>query len=444
MLELPDLPARPQAAPPDWRRMAREFDRYVTDRAQHVMFETPEGHTAFTAFLEGQEYGTRRHELTAFGPLVLGKALLGDDVRAFAPSLAMFFDEEQGIFLNRPGSPREEAREEWWYLMNINALAAHLVRVALIEDARFVGYWQQSAATLVELAHRVEYDFNTQGYDFSARAPWTDRDIFRQPDTIAAYAYLMLLASTVFPNPVYLEEARTAMRKYLAFPANPWYEIPSAGMGVAAAAHLLALGDEVDVARALRFALDPRAALALGVWGGEEVNGLMRGWRHSAPESVYSMESMVLLPYLLPAVRKVPALAREVGKYALHAAANARLFYSGNTPHESRPDLSPWVAYERLYQDYGGQSPYAAGDFAGHKSIYGGGYVLWWGALIRPTSDAHILRLDLTRSDFLDRRAPPTFLLYNPYPEQRRVTIQPGGAPLAVPAGDALVVTTDF
>ena len=313
VFDLPGLPGRPQAPPIAWGSLAEDFARFVLDPANQVRFTTPDGHTAFTAFLEDRAYNTNRHELTAFGPTVSGLALLGKDVRPLAGSLRMFFDPAERIFLNSPGQPRVE----WWYLCNINAMAAHLVLLALPNDAEFLQYWHAAARRLIELARRINYDFNHQGYDFRAEAPWTDRDIFRQPDTIAAYAYLMLLAYTRFEEAVFLSEAQTAMARYLAPPENPWYEIPSGAMGVACAAHLRALGVPVDLERAVQFALDPQAGLVVGSWGAQEVNGLVRGWRYSEPESAYSMESLVLLPYLLPAVRRSPGLARVVGKYAL-------------------------------------------------------------------------------------------------------------------------------
>ncbi|RPJ49663.1 MAG: hypothetical protein EHM21_06555, partial [Chloroflexi bacterium] len=352
--DLPGLPNRPKVPPLDWEGLSGKLARFVMAPANRVRFTTPEGNTAFTAFLEDRNYGTRRHELTAFGPVILGLALLGEDVRPLAGSLGMFFDPAERIFLNSPGQPRVE----WWYLFNINALAAHLVLLTLPEDETWLLHWRQAAGRLVDLAHRMDYDFNQQGYDFAAEAAWTERDIYRQPDTIAAYAYLMLLAYSRFGDAIFYAEALAAMERYLAFPENPWYEIPSGAMGAACAAQLRGMGAPVDVERAVQYALDPRAGMVLGTWGAEEVNGLVRGWHHSQPESAYSMESLVLLPYLLPVARKAPELARVVGKYALNAAANARLFYTGFTPHESRADLPAPVAYERLYQSFDGLSPY--------------------------------------------------------------------------------------
>ena len=135
----------------------------------------------------------------------------------------------------------------------------------------------------------------------------------------------------------------------------------------------------MNVHKALDWLLDPEAALAIGAWGGQEVNGLARGWRYSERNSVYSMESLMILPFVLPVLRYMPEYAADIGRYALNVAANARLFFSPYMQGcESRPDLTTAVAYERLLETHGPCSPFATGDFQGHKSVYGGAYALWW------------------------------------------------------------------
>ena len=140
--------------------------------------------------------------------------------------------------------------------------------------------------------------------------------------------------------------------------------------------------------------------MATGRWGGREVNGLMAGFCTEPANQTYSMESMVTLPYLLPALRFRPELAGEVARYALNVAANMRLFYPEYLPREnqSRPDLPPMFPYERLSKEEKGHSPYATGDFAGHRSIYGGAYVMWLDKMIEPQGDPWLLRWDLSNN----------------------------------------------
>jgi hypothetical protein len=216
------------------------------------------------------------------------------------------------------------------------------------------------------------------------------------------------------------------MDRYLDFAANPWYEIPSGAMAAMAAAELETMGHPVNSKKAFDFVFDSKASLmATGRWGGCEVNGLMAGFRTEPAGQVYSMESMVVLPYLLPAVRYHPELAEQVARHALNVTANLRWFYPEYLPRESqsRPDSAPMIPYERLSREEKGHTPYATGDFAGHRSIYGGAYVMWLDKMIQPQGDPWLLRWDLAKTNFLDHDLPPAFLYYNPGPARKRVVI---------------------
>lgn len=310
--------------------------------------------------------------------------------------------------------------------MNVNALAAGVVRRHLSGDPASLARVKSSAERLIALAHQVGYDFNDQGYRFDAGAPWTQQDIYRQPDTIGGYAYLQLLAYQMFGASRYLAEAKEGLRRYLSFPGNPWYEVPSGAMACLAAARLSVTDASIDVARALGFVLDPGGhPLQTGRWGGEEVGGLMAGFRTEPAGEAYSMESLVTAGYLLPVLRYRPEFAPVVGRYVLNAAANMRLFYSDCIPadHQSRPELTSAVPYERLTRTLEGKSPYASGDFGSHRSIYGGAYALWWGELVKPAGDSDILQMNVALSDFLEERRYPTYAYYNSHGEPRPVAL---------------------
>ncbi len=420
------LPNRPRQQPINWQYQAQEFDRFVGDDANGVMYRDPRGHLAFTAFLKGDHYGTMRHELVTFGPIALGKSLRGGDISHLLPTLEGYFSSRFAVFMNGPG----DERCELWYLMYVNALAVHLIRRYVRAQPHWLGLWRQSAAALRTMAQTLHYDFNHQGYDFAAGRGWTDRDIYRQPDALGGYAYLMLMTYRLLGDRTYLDEAQYALGRYLAEPHNPWYEVPDGALAAVAAAWFAGHGDPIDVNKALTWLLDPQAALATGTWGGQEVNGLARGWRYSERNSVYSMESLMILPFVLPVLRYRPEYAADLGRYALNVAANARLFFSPYMQGcESRPDLTPAVAYERLLETRGPCSPFATGDFQGHKSVYGGAYALWWGALVQPTEDPYILQIDVAATDFLTGYSFPTYLYYNPWEEQRTVRVPVGSAP---------------
>ena len=290
------LPVRPTEDPLPWRSIADSFDAFIRDPVNKVMIQRPDGKAGFVSALEGKTDGG----LTTFGPILLGKMLRGDDVTELVPSLAGYFSEEYGIYLDGVGA----TLCEYWYLMNINALAAGMVRHSLSSDPMWTSRLRRSLDRLVKLAKQINYDFNDQGYDFKAAKPFTAKDIFRQPDCIAGYGYLMLFGHEFFRDADYLNEARTALTRYQSFSKNPWYEVPSGAMGSLAAARLSTVDATIDFHKALSFVFDPRIALMhTGTWGGKEVNGLMSGFSTEPPDQVYSMESMVVLPYVLPTLR---------------------------------------------------------------------------------------------------------------------------------------------
>jgi hypothetical protein len=72
------------------------------------------------------------------------------------------------------------------------------------------------------------------------------------------------------------------------------------------------------------------------------------------------------------------------------------------------------IPCEQLSREEKGQSPYATGDFVGHRSIYCGAYVMWLDKMISPQGDPWLLRWNLTATNFLDRDLCPAFLHYIP------------------------------
>jgi hypothetical protein len=413
------LPDRPQERPLDFHALANAFDAYVMDPAHGLNSRAKDGRQVFPSALEGEQDGG----LTTYGPMAIGKELRGEGLDGLAISLKGYFSEPYGLFLDGAGA----TLCEYWYMMNVTAMAYGLIRLRFGHDAEWMARVERSATSLKAMAQQLRYDFNSQGYDFAKGAAFTNHDIYRQPDAVGGYSYVMLLAWKLTGKEFCLAEAKTGIDRYLSFAANPWYEVPSGAMATLAAARLEALGYPTNTKKALGFVLDSQASLmATGRWGGHEVNGLMAGFRTEPAGQTYSMESMVTLPYLLPAVRFLPELAGEVARFALNLAANLRWFYPEYLPREnqSRPDLPPMFPYERLSREEKGHSPFATGDFAGHRSIYGGAYVMWLDKLVQPQGDPWLLRWDLAKTNFMDPELPPAFLYYNPLPSERRITVE--------------------
>jgi len=414
------LPARPEEKPLDFHALANAFDAWVMDPAHALYTVAKDGRKVFPSALEGEQDGG----LTTYAPMALGKELRGEGLEDLARSLKGYFSEPYGLFLDGAGA----TLCEYWYLMNVTAMAYGLIRLRFEKDAEWLERVEKSATRLKGMAQQLKYDFNSQGYDFAKGAAFTNHDIYRQPDAVGGYSYVMLLAWKLTGKEIFLAEAKVGIDHYLEFAKNPWYEVPSGAMATLAAARLEAMGHPAKARKALGFVLDSKIGLmAAGRWGGREVNGLMAGFCTEPANQTYSMESMVTLPYLLPAVRFRPELGAEVARLALNVASNIRWFYPEYLPSEnqSRPDLPPMFPYERLSREEKGHSPYATGDFAGHRSIYGGAYVMWLDKMIQPQGSPWMLRWDLGKTDFMEPDLPPAFLYYNPWPDEKRVTVVP-------------------
>jgi len=424
---LKDVPKIPSTSPPDWQFLAKRVNNFLTNPANGALKTDAQGVKYFRTVVE--EEG---RELITLGCVVAGKILRGDDVREFTPALGAFYNREYGLFLNNIG----QRGIEYWYLMDLTALAGAIIRLALSRDAAILEMWENSVNRIMRMARQIGYDFNAQGYQFDKGTPFTGDPTYRQPDAIAGYAYVMLLAYGLLKKQEYMDEAVNALTRYQAFETNPWYEIPSGAMGVLAAARLNALGHSFDLRKMLEWVFDHKCgAMHVGRWGEYEMNGLMIGWRGWTREQArgvaFSMETMIVLPYVLPVVRYDPRFARAIGKYAVNVITNAKRFFSDYVPKaaQSRPEADPAIPYERLCSSHVGHPLFADGDFAGHKSVYGGGFALWWGAIIDTTEHEFIFRLDAAKTDFLTSVKYPTYLYYNPYVIAKTVAIDVGTAP---------------
>ena len=419
---MPDHPALPV---PDYLVLAEGFREALINPNNHILRYGNNGHPIFGAYVHSTS-----NEMVTWGILAVGEWLSGRDAAWIGVTYPDFFVQETGLYMNSPGG----MTSEYWYLFYVHALAGAVMCTIFPEDAAARGRMASSADALVKMTGHISYDFNDQGFRFGGYTPFTNRDEYRQPDSIAGYAYQMLFAALRADRPEYLRESVEALEKYQLFTDNPWYEIPNGSAGLMAAAWLNSHGHAMDVKKIAGWVFDhTQGPLQTGRWGDEEVDGLMMGWRgdtrQAAMDSAYSMETLMPLQFLLPSVRYCPDLADAVGKWARCVLSNFPLFYGrGTVPlYETRPDLTPAVPYERLVRDLDGHSPAACGDFAGHRSVYGAGYLSWLAALARPTTDADIFALDLSLTDWLTGDKYPVFLLRSASGSDKTVAFTPAG-----------------
>ena len=142
-----ELPDRPKELPLDFHALADAFDAYVMDPSHGVNLRAKDGRQVFTSALEGTEDGG----LTAYGPMALGKEFRGEGLDGLAASLKGYYSDQYGLFLDSNGA----TLCEYWYLMNVTALAYGLIRLRFAKDAEWLTRVERSAARLKEMARQA-------------------------------------------------------------------------------------------------------------------------------------------------------------------------------------------------------------------------------------------------------------------------------------------------
>ncbi len=417
---MPDFPALPV---PALHELNERFRTALMDPRNHILRHDGQGNPIFGAYI-----GSDSNEMITWAIITLGEWFSGRDATWLTSTWPTFFSERAQVYMNSPG----EIECELWYLLYVNTLCG-AVQQTLFRDAPEVRQrFAASADSLCRMAKALDYNFNHQSFRFDVMEPRTYKPQYRQNDSSGGYAYNMLFAALHADRPQYMEESLRAIHIYERMPSNPWYEIPNGSAALMAAAWLDAHGQNVNVERIAGWLFDHEAGpLQIGSWGGEEIDGLMMGWfgntRAHALSSAYSMETFMPLQFFLPAVRYCPQLADAVGKYVRCMLSNFQLFYArGSKPlYETKPELDASIPYERLAYERDGHIPAATGDFHGHRSIYGSGYLMWLEAMARATSHPDIFALDLSITDWLAEDRYPVYLLRNPFDEPRTVTFSP-------------------
>lgn len=417
---MPDHPALPV---PALHELNERFRSALLDERNRILRYDDSGNPIFGAYI-----GSDSNELITWSIITLGEFFSGRDASWLTSTWPTFFSSQAQVYLNSPHS----VECELWYMFYANTLCSAIQQTLFRNDPVARNRFAASADALCRMARALDYNFNHQSFRFDTMEPRTYKPQYRQPDSSGGYAYNMLFAALHADRPQYMEESLRAIRIYESMPSNPWYEIPNGSAALMAAAWLDAHGHPRDINRVAGWLFDhDLGPLQIGKWGGEEIDGLMMGWfgdtRAQAMASAYSMETFMPLQFFLPAVRYCPQLADAVGKYVRCMLSNFQLFYArGSRPlYETKPELDASIPYERLEYERHGHIPAATGDFHGHRSIYGSGYLMWLEAMARPTSDPDIFALDLSLTDWLADQRYPVYLLRNPFDKAREVTFTP-------------------
>ena len=220
--------------------------------------------------------------------------------------------------------------------------------------------------------------------------------------------------------------------------ANPFYETLGF-FGPPLAARMNAeLGRNYSTGKHLNWIFSPGSdarpgwGCESGHWGNYDAYGLI-GSTTDTSGYAFSMNSYTAAGLIAPVARYEPQYARLLGRWLLHVAANANLFYPDTLPTNMQSSAA-WVqqtgvksiSYEGV-RHLGATTPYATGDATepiqdlNPYGAWGSGYMA---ALFQTSNVPGILQIDCLATEAFPPPAFPTFLLYNPYAVAKQVTFE--------------------
>lgn len=459
----------------DWHEITLEFDKYVFNHSLTGEFlpliwlddnrrnfdQTTFGlYTAIGDVRQGKDInnGEFHEAINSLGAL-LGAGLVGIDKTNqdgfnYVKMVQNYFNSENGWNIMMNNTTPEVAHlgggygRDWWYDLFPNMLYYAICDV-------FPGV-ERSDSLLLIIAEQIlkadsvlDGNYHFSFFDYSSMEGKQSHIPF-QEDAAAAHAWILLAAYEKFGDVRYLNGSHSALTALLTQTESRFYEILMP-FGAYVAARLNAEHNtNYDVKTILDWtfegthAADGRHGWGVIVdrWGDFDVSGLVGSWSHDGGYA-FLMNTFATAWPLVPMVRYAPEYAVAIGRWMLNAANASRLFY----PHEI-PDENQWlperkaitrnvIAYEGLKKtDHLNNpalvnvSPVAIGDgplwaegqpYETVFSLYGSAYVGIFGSIIEETNVDKILKINCLATDFYRNDAFPTWLIYNPYDENKTI-----------------------
>lgn len=460
----------------DWNAMALNFDKTVFDfktSGDHwpLVWWDSTGHNfkqpvvgVYTA-IDDQRQGTHNkgmfHEALANMGAALGATLVGVDKSNsgglnYVGMLKNYFNKETGWNIMMNNTCPEVALlgggygRDWWYDVYPNVLF-YAVYDKYPNEPGFADIAHTIAEKFCGADSILNGNYDYSFFDYGKMKPMKN-DICMQQDAAAGHAYVLYAAYKKFNDPRYLKAAKNALSALEKQPANTYYEVFMPFAAYTAARLNAEQGTNYDVQKFLEWTFDgtPKCregwGTLLGNWNGIDISGIV-GSTTDRGGYGFLMNTFDQAWPLVPMVRYDPAYAATIGKWMLNAANAARLFYPQYMPkdHQTIPEKTEVakgvIAYEGIihspnYPQYQHlKAPVAQGDGplwakgnpdVSQFSVYGSGHVGIFGSIIKTTDVQGVLQLDLLATDFYKAKAYPSYLIYNPYEANKKVTIAIG------------------
>lgn len=473
--QMPDLPS--PYVMRDWKDVAVKYDQfiYVTPHTgEHfplIGTRTPVNYPSITPIALDTYIGspsTTQAEGINIIPSMVGATLAGVNKANqgginWVEKTKDFFNKTNGqnVYLNGTNTA---SGGDWWYDVMPNIFFYQLYsQYPSISDY---------PVQFVSVADRWLAAVNAMG---GSTAPWTvpnmnyrawnlatmtgKTDGVKEPEAAGGIGWLLYHAYLETGEKKYLNGAQHALEFLSSLNSNPSYELQLPYGAFVAAKMNAEQGTSYDVPKILNWCFDRGPLRGWGAikgqWDGKDVSGLIGEANDGGNDYAFALNGFQQAAALVPLVKYDKRFTRDLAKWTLNVANASRFFYR---PYPSSQDDFTWsathdpdavIAYEALKErdSHNGNLPLrATGDAkrngwaATNLGLYGSSSVGYLAAVVNTTDVEGILLLDVNKTDFFLENAYPTYALYNPYSQDKVVT-------LTLPAGthdiyDALSETT--
>jgi hypothetical protein len=469
--QMPNLPQPLEII--DYKKLAVSFDSTVYDFNAKGKFwpmvwidstkkNFPQNvvglYTAVADVRQGTNNKGMFHEALATMGATLGASLVGIDKSKqhnYVGMLKNYYNKETGWNIMMNNTCPEVALlgggygRDWWYDVYPN-----LLFYAVYDHYPKEPGFDEIAKSIADKFYNADlilngnYDYSY--FDYGKMKPMKN-NICAQPDAAAGHAWVLYAAYKKFGDPKYLKGAISALTALQSQPINPTYELLMP-FGVYLSARINAEeGKNFDTNKMLGWTFDGTAicregwGVLVGNWNGIDISGTV-GSTVDHGGYGFLMNTYDMAWPMVPMVRYNQSYATAIGKWMLNAANASRFFYPQYMPdeHETIPQLAEVtkgvIGYEGIIKQSSYKAhenlkgPVAQGDgplwVPGQNpeesqfSVYGSGHVGIFGSIIRTTNVKGILQLNLLATDFFRDKAYPSFLYYNPYGTNKKVTIK--------------------
>lgn len=378
--------------------------------------------------------------ITALGA-VLGGTLAGLNMASFngtnyVQQCEAFYSivNGHGLFLNNINS--EGSGSGWYDIFPCTLLYQISARYpgSILFQSNMVAIAESWRAAVTILSNNWQHT----GFNFQTMTTADSGHV--EPDMAIGIAWLEYIAYLQFQNTNYLAAADLCMSQMNTNTLDPFYEVLGFYGPVLAARMDAELGRSYSVSKHLNWIFAatsdarPGWGCESGIWGGFDAYGLM-GSTTDTSGYAFSMNTYTAAGLITPVVRYQPQFARLLGRWLLHVAANANLFYPGTLATDMQSS-SAWVqqtgvtniSYEGV-RNLGTTTPYSTGDAVAPiqdlnpYGAWGSGFLA---ALFQTSNVPGILQIDCLATETLPPAAFPTFLFYDPYGTTKQIAINIG------------------